>query len=1169
MRNRFGFSCRGAALCFLVATVCWLTGCDSGRDGLPRADSPEHRAAVAAFQVGIAAFQVGDDARADKNLGALTQLAPGEAAGWASWAALALRQGKLDVAEQRLDRAIALAPKQPELHYLRGLLRSLQGRSDDALAAFAKASELDPNDARAAYALAQQLERQGGADADARAQQIVQQLLARQPDSPALLVEVARLAAKRGDAAVLRGAVEKIATLAAAWPSEVQEQTAALQDAVKGADWRAAAIRTTRLRNVLQRVPEYRDSIDSIKPPAVAETPPLARLLALKAPVFKAAAADTGLRFGAQPISAAAGTAAWVGALQLGSQGPPVIGAVVAGRLVLTNGQALARPGSGGDPARPDSVLQLDFSYDFKTDLALVGAQGLRLYQQGEAGGFSDVTAASKLSKGITGAAYSAAWAADIEADGDLDIVLGHARGEPLVLRNNGDGTFEPVHPFKGIAGVRQFLWADLDGDGTPEATIVDAAGQLHVFMNRRQGQFRERALPAELGAVQALGMAEFGADGRWSLLAVRASGAISRVTDRGETKPWEIADIARVPAELQGGELRVRVADFDNNGAADLLLMRADAGAANAAGAALWLAQGESGVWPAQPLLIQTAAAVHDVADLDGDGRLDLLGLSAQGQAVQLLNKGTFAYHWQVIRPHAAQAFGDQRINPFGVGGEVEIRAGGALQKRPIAGPLVHFGLGEQSATDIIRIHWPNGVVQAEFDAKADQSVATEQRLKGSCPFLFAWDGSRMNFVKDAVPWGSAIGLRINTIGSASIAATEEWYRIGRDQLVARDGHYELRITAELWEVYYYDQFALLTVDHPPGTEVFVDERFTIPAVKPQIVVVDTPQPLAGAHDDTGQDVSALLANDDGRAVDSFGRGQYQGVTRDHFVELDLGNAATAQEQVLLIAHGSLRPTDSSINVALSQGQRWRPQGMSLEVPNGRGGWRIARKDLGFPAGRKKIVLFDLSELFAPGVPKRVRIRSNLEIYWDKIEWAKLRPDVTPRAQTLEPSVADLHYRGYSVLSAPPAGAPEVPDYDTLAGSAPRWRDLVGYYTRYGDVRELLREADDRYVIVNAGDEMSFRFPVPAPPPTGWHRDFVVAGDGWIKDGDYNSSFSRTVQPLPHHGERDYVAPLVRLEDEVVWQRHARDWDDYHTRYVTGRAVLNALRPRGAGPPP
>jgi hypothetical protein len=79
-----------------------------------------------------------------------------------------------------------------------------------------------------------------------------------------------------------------------------------------------------------------------------------------------------------------------------------------------------------------------------------------------------------------------------------------------------------------------------------------------------------------------------------------------------------------------------------------------------------------------------------------------------------------------------------------------------------------------------------------------------------------------------------------------------------------------------------------------------------------------------------------------------------------------------------------------------------------------------------------------------------------------------------------------------------------------------PRWRDLEGYYTRFGDVRELVAKTEDRYVIMNAGDELRLSFEAPPPPPAGWTRDFVLIGDGWVKDGDYNTSFSKTVLPLP-----------------------------------------------------
>ena len=58
-----------------------------------------------------------------------------------------------------------------------------------------------------------------------------------------------------------------------------------------------------------------------------------------------------------------------------------------------------------------------------------------------------------------------------------------------------------------------------------------------------------------------------------------------------------------------------------------------------------------------------------------------------------------------------------------------MEIRAGLLVQKQPITGPLLHFGLGEQTVVDVVRIVWPNGSVGAEFELKADQEIVTEQR--------------------------------------------------------------------------------------------------------------------------------------------------------------------------------------------------------------------------------------------------------------------------------------------------------------------------------------------------------------------------------------------------------------------------------------------------------
>ena len=101
----------------------------------------------------------------------------------------------------------------------------------------------------------------------------------------------------------------------------------------------------------------------------------------------------------------------------------------------------------------------------------------------------------------------------------------------------------------------------------------------------------------------------------------------------------------------------------------------------------------------------------------------------------MRLNGRGTRGYHHQVVRQRAQTAAGDQRINSFGIGGEVEVRSGLLVQKQTIAGATVHVGLGSRTSIDVTRIVWPNGVPQAEFDPAVDQPIVAQQRLKGSLP--------------------------------------------------------------------------------------------------------------------------------------------------------------------------------------------------------------------------------------------------------------------------------------------------------------------------------------------------------------------------------------------------------------------------------------------------
>ena len=293
---------------------------------------------------------------------------------------------------------------------------------------------------------------------------------------------------------------------------------------------------------------------------------------------------------------------------------------------------------------------------------------------------------------------------------------------------------------------------------------------------------------------------------------------------------------------------------------------------------------------------------------------------------------------------------------------------------------------------------------------------------------------------------------------------------------------------------------------------------------------------------------------------IANFRKEKYQGLTEMHDLIIDLGTI-DRNTNLILFLNGWIYPTDASINVAMSQSYDYKVQAPCLEVQDGQGTWHMVIENIGFPSGKDKTLAVDLTGKIIPEDNPVVRIRTNMEIYWDQIFYSNVKPESPYNIHNMSLESADLHYRGFSATYR--KGGRNGPfwfDYHKVV-TGQKWRDLEGRYTRFGDVRDLLLEAENKYVVMNAGDEMTVTFNQNLLPdlPASWQRDFIIYTVGWVKDGDLNTASGNRVEPYPHHGMETYPQDFPgNTEQTGELQTYFRK---YNTREVTNEAFRNEIR--------
>jgi Flp pilus assembly protein TadD len=768
------------------------------------------------------------------------------------------------------------------------------------------------------------------------------------------------------------------------------------------------------------------------------------------------------------------------------------------------------------------NLLLLDTEGTGHTDVLVWSADRVELLKSGV-----DKVAASGLEslRGLRNIA-----AGDFDNDGLTDLVV--VAENSVTLFRNVRGKFLSFLELPNGGHHTQAIWLDFDHDNDLDLLLLGP--QSALMRNNGNGKFEDHTSSFPFVNGNVLDAATY---------AIRSDTAARDLVVSYADHPavlyrdklngiFEPADLPELPA----GSSSLDIQDFNHDGLLDIASYRPQP-------------HGVQNNWGR----FATASGIQPIpnslrGDFNADGREDYVRLESDGTLHTYLNSSP-EKHWLSVRIKGVKNLKEA------AGATVEMKSSAYYDKRIYREAPLTFAVDGKPEIDTIRITWPNGLIQNETNKKNGELLQVEeaQRLSGSCPMIFTWNGGKFQFITDVLgvaPLGASSGD-----GTYFPVDHDEYIQIPGSALKAENGQFQIHITEELHEVSYLDKVQLIALDHPTDVSIYTNDKFKSPPY-PEFRLFgsrDKVHPVT-ARDDHGNDIRSKLQAIDHQYPDRFVHDQ-AGRAEAHTLDLDFGKAA-ASNRAALILNGWVDWADGSTFLAASQDGKGGLVFPYLQVKDKSGRWQTVVQDMGIPSGKPKTIVVDLTGKFLSD-SREVRIVTNLCVYWDEIF---LIDDAGAPQVHMTPLIArsaDVHFRGFSrAVIDPSRQQPERFLYDQVQPIS-NWNPTPGLYTRYGDVQPLVTDADDRMVIMGSGDELSLQFPATdlSPLPSGWSRDFLLLVDGWAKDADANTAFSQSINPLPFHGMSSYpYRPGEAFPTDPLHQQYIRD-------YLT-RPALRLIRP-------